>query len=130
LGQRLGPRRARLARCRAVDRNEARAEAFDAGIILVAVRLVDRALPPELGLLRQHRDAVRLHRAVAAALADALVDEDAARRIGHDAALAAPALLGRAGLLVEQHRDALPIAQLALHGVAVVAVRDDVHPRP
>ena len=45
-------------------------------------------------------------RAVAAAFADALVDEDALRRIGIKPALAAAAFFGGAGLVVDQHREA------------------------
>ena len=51
-------------------------------------------------------DAVRLHAAIAAAFADELVDDDALVGIGKRAALAAAALFGRAGLVVDQHRDA------------------------
>jgi hypothetical protein len=42
-------------------------------------------------------------------------------RIGHSAALAPPALFGRAGLLVDQHRDAGNLAQFALHRVHLSA---------
>ena len=59
----------RLAQRAALHGDEARAEALDAGVILVAGRLVDRALAAELGFHRQHRQAVRLHAAVAAAFA-------------------------------------------------------------
>ncbi len=107
-----------------MHRHEGRAEAVDAGKILVAARLVDAPLAAELGLDRLDRDAVRLHAAVAAALADQFVDDHALVGIGERAALAAAPLLGRAGLVVEQHRDALHLAQLALHGVEVVAVMD------
>src|SRR6478735_7668339 len=69
-------------RPRAVDGDEGRAEALHAGEVLVAVRLVDLALAAELGLERLHGDAVRLHAAIAAALADQLVDEDALVGIG------------------------------------------------
>ena len=61
----------------ALDRHEARAEALEAGIVLVAGRLVDLALAAERGLDRLDRDAVGLDAAIAAALADQLVDEDA-----------------------------------------------------
>ena len=54
-----------------------------------------------------------LHAAIAAAFADQRVDEDALVGIGDLAALAAPALFGRAGLVVDQHRDARIVAQLA-----------------
>ena len=119
-----GLRLLRLAQRAALDRDEARAEALDAGVILVARALVDRALAAELGLHRRDRHAVRLDAAVAAAFAHELVDDDALGRIGILAALAAAALLGRAGLVVEQHRAARRFAQLALHGVELVAMVD------
>src|SRR5947209_8361482 len=50
---------------RALDANEGRTEALQAGKVLVAARLVDGALAPPLGFQRLHRDAVRLHAAVA-----------------------------------------------------------------
>ena len=115
-GRRRPPRRG------AVHGHEARAEALDAGEILVAVRLVDLALAAELGLDRRDRHAVRLDRAVAAAFAHPLVDEDALRRIVEFATLAAAAFLGGAGLVVDQHRHALPLAQVALDPVEIVAV--------
>src|SRR5262249_55678521 len=102
--------------------DEARAKAFDAGIILVAVRLVDLALAAELGVERLHRDAIRNYRAVAAALADEIVDEDALGRIGIESALAAAALLGGAGLVVDQDGEALDLAKLLLQRVHLAAV--------
>src|SRR5204863_77190 len=72
----------------AMHRDEGGTETLQAGIVLVAARLVDLALAAELRLQRFHRDAVRLNRAVAAAFADGVVDEDAPRRILHLAALA------------------------------------------
>ena len=65
-----------------------------------------------------------LHAAVAAAFADGFVDEDALVRIGKGAALAAAALLGRAGLVVDERRDAVRPAQVVLHRLQIVAVRD------
>src|SRR4030095_11540609 len=47
----------------AFHRHEARAEAVDAGVVLVAGVLVDAALAAELGLDRLHRQAVALGRA-------------------------------------------------------------------
>ena len=44
--------------------------------------------------------------------------------IGERAALAPAALLSRAGLVVDQHRNALDLAQFALDRVEVVAVMD------
>src|SRR5258707_529367 len=64
-----------------VHGHEAGTKAFDAGKVLVARRLVDRALAAELGLERRHRDAVRLHAAIAAALAHRLVDDHALGRV-------------------------------------------------
>src|SRR5690606_19697019 len=114
----------RLPQLAAMDSDEGRAEAVEAGEILIAGGLVDAPFAAELGLDRLHGDAVRLDPAIAAALADELVDDDALVGIGEGAALAATPLLGRAGLVVEQHRDALHLAQIALHGVEIVAVMD------
>ncbi len=80
----------RIDQFAALDGDEARAEALEAGIILVAGRLVDLPLAAEGGLDRHDRDAVRLHAAIAAAFADQLVDEDALVGIGEGAALAPP----------------------------------------
>ena len=113
-----------LADLGAMHGDEGRAEAVDAGEILVAARLVDLALAAEFGLDRLDRDAVRLHAAIAAAFADQFVDEDALVGIGKGAALAAAAFFGGAGLVVEQHRDAFDVAQLALDEIEFVAVMD------
>src|SRR5690606_27195182 len=112
----------------AMHGNEARAEPFHTGIILVADRLVDHALATELRLDRCDRDAVRLHAAIAAALADELVDEHPLGRIRIEAALAPPPLLGRAGLIIDQDADALDFHQLALDGIELVTMveRDPV----
>ena len=67
------------------DRQERRAVALEAGVVLVARGLVDLRLAAELGLDRLDRQAAGLLAAVAAALADALVD-------------AAPAAAGRRAL--------------------------------
>src|SRR5205085_6576502 len=71
-----------LPRAAAMHGDEARAEALEAGEILVAAGLVDRALAAELGFHGHDRQAIRLRRAIAAALADLLVDEDALGWIG------------------------------------------------
>src|SRR5437667_2406144 len=60
----------------ALHGHKARAESFHARIILVAARLIDRALAAELGLDRHHRKAVRSLRAIAAALADKVIDKN------------------------------------------------------
>src|SRR2546427_8770478 len=69
-------------------RQERRAITLQARVVLVAGRLMDLRLAPELGLDRMHRQAVALHTAVAASLADRLVDEDAHLGVGPPAALA------------------------------------------
>ena len=112
----------RLLQLPAFDGDEARAEALQAGVVLVAGVLVDAALAAELGLDRLHAQAVALHAAVAAAFADQLVDHHALGRVDHRAALAAAPLLGGAGLVVDQDRAAFDLAQLALHRVELVAV--------
>ena len=113
-----------LAQAATLDRHEARAEALQAGEVLVARRLVDAALAAELGLLRLDGDAVAGDAAIAAALADQLVDDHPLVGVGERAALAAAALLGGAGLVIDQGRDARHLAQPALDGVELVAVRD------
>ena len=90
----------RLRRVAPCDFDEAGAKALYAAVILVAGRLVDRALAAELGLDRGDRKAVRLHRTIAAAFADRRVDVEPLVRIGQCTALAAAALLVGASLLV------------------------------
>ena len=60
--------------------------------------------------------------AVAAALTDQRVDHHPRSRVHHGAALAAAALLGGAGLVVNDDRGAFDLAQRALHRVEHVAV--------
>src|SRR5205085_10628198 len=108
----------------AMDGDETRAKAIDAGIVLVAVRLVDLALASEFGVERLHRDAVGGLRAVAAAFADEVVDEDALGRIGIEPALAAAALFRGTGLIVDQHRQSLDLAQFALQLIHLAAMMD------
>ena len=111
------------AQLAAVDGDEGRAKALQAGIILVAGRLIDGALAPHFGLQRLDRDAVRLHRTIAAAFADRGIDQDAALRILQRAAFAAAALFGGTGLHEHDGRGALDLAQLLHHGVELVAMR-------
>src|SRR5690606_37597627 len=110
----------------ALDGDDARTEAGDARVVLVARELVDRALAAELGVDRHHRQAVRFRAAVAAALADQLVDEHARRRVRIGAAFAPAPLLGSTGLVVDEYRDAAPLAQFALHRIEILA-RPDLH---
>src|SRR4029077_2794323 len=111
----------RLPQLAALDGDEARTESVEARIVLVARRLVDRALAPKFGLQRRDGHAIRLDAAVAAALAHQLVDDDALSRIGKLAACAAPALFRRAGLVVQENRRAFDVAQALLHVVQVFA---------
>ena len=76
------------------DQQERRAVALQAGEVLIARGLVDLGLATELRLDGPNRQAGRLLAAVAAALADALVDPDPLRGDRELAALAQPALLG------------------------------------
>ena len=111
-----------LSEAPAVDGDETRAEAVDAGIILVAARLVDPPLAAELGLQRLDRHAIGDFSAIAAAFADFRVNEGADGGIRPFAALAQASSLGRAGLVVEDDRNALVFAKLALRLVHLVAV--------
>ena len=106
----------------AFDGDEAGAKALHAGVVLVAGVLVDAALAAELGLHRLDRQAVGLHRAVAAAFADQFVDDHGLVGRGQRAAFAAAALFGGAGLVVDDGRAALEGAELALDAVQFVAV--------
>src|SRR3546814_13735337 len=72
IGLRLARKRRNLglARLGVEHGDEAGAEAFDAAIILVAVRLVDLALAAQLGFLGPDAHAIRLDRTVDASLAE------------------------------------------------------------
>src|SRR4029079_5345169 len=88
------------------------AKTLQARVILVPAALVDGALAAELGLDRDHREAIRLHAAIAAAFADELVDDDALLRVGKLAALAPAPLLRGARLVVHEHAHARLLAKL------------------
>ena len=115
---------------RPVHGDKRRAEPVQAGVILVAARLVDGALAAPFGLQRLHRNAIRFHAAVTAALAHQIIDDDALFGIRERAALAAAALLGSAGLVVNQHAHARDGRQLPLNGVELVAVMNGQAARP
>ena len=85
---------------------------------------MDARLAAELGLHRLDAHAVGLDAAVAAAFADALVDDDDLDRLLGLAAAARAAQLGRALLVVHQHRRARRRGQRALRLVEPVAVPD------
>jgi len=123
-GGKVEPARLGPAERGALHLHEGGTEALGAGEVLVAGRLVDPPLLAEGCRQRLDGDAVGLHRTVAAALADPLVDEEAHVGIGKVAALAAAALFGRAGLVVDQHGDAGDLLQLLLHAHQLVAVED------
>ena len=112
----------RLAQRAAHHGHKAGAEAFDARQILIAGGLVDHALAPQRGFQRHQGGAVRLHAAIAAAFAHGLVNERAQRALRVLAFLASAALLGRAGLVINDDRHAGVVAQLALYGVQILAV--------
>ena len=114
----------RFAQAAAFDRDEARAEAFDARVILVAGRLVDGALASEFSFDRRHGDAIRFHSAIAATFANQLVDDHALGGIRILATLPAAAFFGGASLVVEEDRDTGRVAQFALNPIDLVAVMD------
>jgi hypothetical protein len=108
----------------AMHRDDARAEALLAGVVLVAGDWSMARLRPNSVSTGTTARQLDLCAAVAAAFADGLVDEEAARRVDQAAALAAAALFGGAGLVVDDGGDTGAFAHLALHGVEFVAVAD------
>jgi hypothetical protein len=82
---------------------------------------VDLATVTELGLDRNHRQAVADPGAAAAPLAHRLVDDDSLRRLVELAPLAQPARLRGAPLVVDEHRDARVAPELLLDGDDVLA---------
>ena len=111
------------AQLAAVDGDKGRAKAFQTGIVLVAGRLVDGALASQFGLQRLHRDAVRLHRTIAAAFAHGRIDDHAASRILHRSSFAAAAFFGSTGLDEYDCGRALYLAQRSHNRVELVAMR-------
>ncbi len=104
------------------DRDERRAVAVEAAVVGVAAGLVDAGLAAELGLYGLHRQAVALDAAVTAALTHGLVDDDAGAAHRELAAFALTTRVGRALLVVDQHRDAFDVAQHALGLVEPITV--------
>ena len=84
--------------------------------------LVDACLATELGSHRLHAHAVGLDAAVAAAFADALVDDNDLDRFLGLAAAARAAQFGGAFLVVDQHGRALGRGQRTLRFVEPVTV--------
>ncbi|MNN02021.1 hypothetical protein D3C81_1146580 [compost metagenome] len=78
------------------------AEAFDAGIVLVARRLIDRTLAPELGFQRLDRDAIGFYPAIAAPFTNQVVDHHPFQWVGERAAFAPAPLFSPARLIVDE----------------------------
>ena len=108
-----------------LDSDEGGAVPVQTAVVGIAGRLVDPRLAAELGVHRLYREAVGLHAAVAAAFAHRLVDEHPGGAGGERAALALPACVGGAVLVVDQHRHALDLAQHPLGLVEAVAMPHD-----
>ena len=106
----------------AFDGDKTRAETFQATRILVAGALVDGAFAAKFGFQRLDRQAVALYAAVAAAFTHQLVDDHPHGRVDSGATLAAAALLGGAGLVVNDGGGAFDLAELALDVVEQIAV--------
>src|SRR6185437_3410603 len=119
-----------LLQLRAMYSNEGRAEAVDAGIILIAVRLIEGGLAAPLVHRRLHRDAVRFHAAIAAAFADQIVDHHALVGIWEGAAFAAAALFRGAGLIVNKNAHAGHGGEFALQRIELVTVMHGQTARP
>src|SRR5579883_3241887 len=113
-----------------MNRDQGWAETIETRIILVAARLIDHPLAAELGFERLHRDAVRFNPAIPTALADEFIDEDPLWRIRQFLLFAAAAFFCRAGLIVNQHRNAGRCRELALHMIEFMAVLDHEPFRP
>ena len=104
-------------------RDEGRAVALQTRVVLVAGGVVDATLLAELRRHGYDREAVALHRAVAAAFAHRLVDEDAPRGILEEALLPEPSRLRRAPLVVHDDGDPRGVTKPLLHlGQAVAPV--------
>src|SRR5690606_22400326 len=128
LRQRFG-----FAWLRPFERDEARAIALDAGEVLVARGLIDAPLGSARGFQGFHGQTVGRLGAVTTAFADFRVYEGAQRRVGVGAALATPAFLGRAGLVVDEDGRALQLTQFTLDAIEFIAMVDgrvpvQVHP--
>ena len=103
-------------------RGERRAVALHAREVEVAARLVDAGLATERSVDRLHGEAVALGAAVATALADPFVDDDPEVGGGELAATTGTSVLGRARLVVDQHRRARDRGEHLLRFVETGAV--------
>ena len=111
-----------LANFCALHRHKAGAKPFHAREILVATGLINRAFAAQFRLHRNNRDAIGLHPAIAAALANIGIDKDPLIDIGKAAPLAAAAFFGGAGLDIEDCRDPLFHLHLILHLGQIIAL--------
>ena len=84
--------------------------------------MVNRSLAAEFCFLRSDGDAIGGRPAIAAPLADGLVDERPHGRVGVQAALAPSAFLGGAGLIVDKDRHSFNVAKVALKRVQIIAM--------
>src|SRR5260370_19368587 len=107
-----------------MDRDKTRAKSLDAGIVLVAVRLVDLALTAEFGFERLDGNTIGGLRAIAAAFAHQIVDEDALRWIRIQPPLAAAAFLRGACLIVDQDGKTTDFTQFPFNPVPLPAMMD------
>ena len=105
----------RLLRLRAVNGYEAGAEPLNAGEILVAAGLVDLPFAAQRRFQRLDGKTARLLTAITAAFTNVRVDVGADLRIFPLATFAQAAAFCGAGLIINQHRYALYLAQIPLH---------------
>ena len=117
-GDVLGHRPAQLA---AFHCGKGRAEPIYAAEILIAAGLINLAFAPQWGFQWQQRHAIGLHTAIPTAFADRGVDKQPLGRVRKGAAFAAAALFSRAGLHINDNRDALQIAEDLLHADQLLA---------
>src|SRR5881398_1707658 len=114
-----------------MNRNETGAEPFDAGIVLVARRLVDPALAAVLRVYGNNGHTIRLGATITAAFTNPVVDEDADGWIGILAPLASTTFFGCTGLVVNERGHARVRPQLPLNSIQITAVADrDVRGQP
>ena len=110
--------------------HETGAEPVQAAEVLVAGVLVDLPLYPEFRFLRNHRQAVGLRAAVAAALADRRVDEDPGVAFRHQPALPPAALFRGAGLVEHDYRGSRHFPDLQEKPVVVLLRMQGDVPEP
>ena len=83
--------------------------------ILVAAGLINLPFSPQWGLEGQQRDAIGLHPAITAAFADIWIDKQALIWIGKGPPFASAPLLSRAGLHIDNNRNARQLPKALLH---------------